>query len=145
MALPLSEEENLLEQCCILSPWRCTVIHTISVLERPRSDLMIFWGDALNEALKAGCTTGRIHPLCFSKYLLYIHDFSHNKLPIYRAQVAFHLHFLLLNKPHGKKLYLLSHPLSKEGSQAVGDGKMLQKRCLLVTSLLLCFLAYLCP
>lgn len=80
-ALPQPEEENLLDLCCILSPWRCPVIHVISVLERPRSVLMIFLGDALDEPLKVGCTRGRIHPLCFPKYLLYIRDFSHTNHP----------------------------------------------------------------
>jgi len=124
-ALPLSEKENLLDLCCIPSLWRHTVIHT-SALERPRSALMVFLGDALSEALKVGCTRGRMHPLCYSKYLLYIHDFSHNKPPTYGAQMAHLLQFSVLNKSHGKKLYLLSHPLSKGESPAVGDGKLLQ-------------------
>lgn len=80
------------------------MIHAITVLKIPRFALMIFLGDALNEALKAGLTSGRIHLVCFSKYFLYIHDFSHNKSLIYRAQVARFLHFLPLNKSHGKKL-----------------------------------------
>lgn len=102
-AFPQSEEENLLDLCCILSPWRCTVVHSMSVLQTPRFAQMIFLGDALDEPLKGGCTRGRMHSLFFPKYLLYIHDLSHNKPPIYGAQVAHILHFLLLNKSHGKK------------------------------------------
>lgn len=124
MGFPRSEVENSLDPRHV----GFTVAHAISVLERTRCAPVIFFGDAVDEPLKASCTRGRTHPLCFQKHLLYIHYFTHNNHPpiIYRAQVTHLLHFLLLLQITCKKtLYLLSHPLLKGEGQGRKYGKLL--------------------